>query len=210
MRGEDSVKFQLGKLFVQLGREPHGPNSYSIRFGEGSSPCRLDVGAFAESFDSALSFYIDFTRALTSLSDSCWFELRTWRPKRLPKAIGSKVPLQGFTLRGGFYGDVGAEQLSSVFNSYWLGTTPRIFGALPMPASSALEMATALTTTNIQEIRELPQKAIFVAEKQLRGPDEYFTVLFRPNHINEVKTALVDSSTANLKHPLLEAREDFS
>lgn len=202
------MKLQLGRLFVQLGRRRKGSNSYALRLGDGGSPCRLDVGAFAESFDSELSFYIEVLQALVSLSNCCWLELRTWMPKRLPKTIGSTVALQGFTPRGSFYGDVGARQLSTILNWYWLGTTPRIFGTLPLPASSALEMATTLAATSINQARVLPDNAIFLAEKQYRGPDSYVTVLFRANHINEVRAALLDSARS-LKHPLLEARTEF-
>lgn len=85
------MKLQLGKLFLELRESRAKPNSFSIRFGESHSHCKSDVGVFAESFDSALSFYIELLQKLTCLSGCCWFETRTWRAGRLQKAIGSNV-----------------------------------------------------------------------------------------------------------------------
>jgi hypothetical protein len=116
--------------------------------------------------------------------------------------------LHGFTARGGFYGVVDAAQLSSMFNLFWQGTTPRIFGTVALPVASALEIAAALAATSFDEIQNLPDNTVFLAEKRSRGIDNYMTVLFRPNHIDEFRRALLDSSLI-LKNPLCESREDF-
>jgi hypothetical protein len=200
------VKLRFGRLFVRLGPAPVEDNNvFAIRCGD--QVCALRAAAIAENFDSALTFYVELCQAFRDLSNNCWFELRQ-RRKGIPNVVADNVAIKGYTQSGGLYGDVQKINISSLLNEYWLGGIFRVFGTTEIPASAAVQLATALGEKNLGDKNELPNNLVLVVEKCYHHGDPYLLALFGNDRLGAVRAAIAVAASG-LKQPLVEVGSNY-
>lgn len=201
------MQLRFGRISVRLGPAPvEEHNFFSIRCM--GSTCVLRAAAFAEDFDSALTFYVELCQAFRLLSPRCWFELERLRKKRLPQAVAKTVSIKGYTQRGAVYGDVLRCHISSLLNEYWISGRFRMFGTQEIPTTAALELAVAFGHKTLRDTDELPNNVLFMAEKHYQHGEPYILVAFENGQLSSVRRAVTDAA-AGLKRPLLEVGSSY-
>ncbi|HZR30112.1 MAG TPA: hypothetical protein VFA71_15140 [Terriglobales bacterium] len=197
------MKFRIGPIFAEFGRSQEQRNVIDIRNIEGNN-CSVFIGLLAESFDSALSFYIRITEYLMSGTNSTVVELRGWNVRRL----SSELKLKELKLKPEFlatntlaYQDFPTKLIGEMFNTVWLACGIRILG-FQKHAPSYRDVLASL------EKNTLPNGIDFVIEKKSMGLSDFLSVRC-DSQCSASLIKFLGDGTAGLKHPLVETRLPF-
>ncbi len=196
-----NMKFRFCNLFVRLGPAPTEANNF-ISIDDSGSSALIRVAACAEEFYVGLAFYMEVCVAMRGVTDSCWFELQR-RRMQLPSEIAKGIGMVRYTRLGALYGNVRSDEIRALINEFWQGDRFRMIGTSRISATTAAELATALTKRLQDTTEKLPTNVTFVLEKQY-FTDEPFLTLLVDNHALDSTRELITRAASRLQRPLLE------
>lgn len=196
-----NMKFRFCDFYVRLGSAPTETNNF-VSIENRGSDALIRVAACAEEFYVGLVFYMEVSAAMSSASDSCWFELRRTR-RRLPSEIVKGIGVAGYTRQGALYGSIGSDEIRTLINDFWQGDRFRMIGTSLISATTAVELAIALDKNPHDVYGALPENVMFLLERQYFS-DEPFLVLLIDSRILNSTRELLSRAATRFQHPLLE------
>jgi hypothetical protein len=196
------MRFRIGPFVAEFGASEQRNVVDTRNSGGRESSVRLAL--LAESFDSALSFYVLVSEFMMSGADSSAIELQAWNVRRLSARLGFEemnVRPEIFLPNAVVYSNLPRELVGKLLNHVWLACNIRILG-LRGRSTSFREILPNLNQDS------LPEGVDFVIEKKSVGVSDFLCV-----RCDELRSAslieFLRISAFHLKYPLLEARLPF-
>lgn len=187
------MKFRIGKIFAEFGRSPDQRNLVEIRSSEGTG-CRVLIGLLAESFDSALSFYIDLSERMMADSNSNVVELTGRNVRQVCKEL--KMKPEFLSTSTAIYRQFPAHLIGRFFNASWLACSIRIIGS---QANSCSDFVSH------KDEDGLPPGLDFVIEKKSVGVSDFLSIRWGDSKCPDL-IAFLRARSGDLKHSLVETR----
>jgi hypothetical protein len=196
------MKLRFCNFYVKLGSAPTETNNF-ISIQDRGSSASIRVAACAEEFYVGLAFYMEVSAAMCGAADNCWFELLR-RRRRLPSEIIKGIGVVGYTRYGALYGNVGSDDIRTLINEFWQSDRFRMIGTPPIPAASAVELATALDKNLHATAGDaLPESVTFLLERQYFADEPYLVLTVERRILNSTRE-LLGRAAAHFEHPLFE------